>query len=157
MKILVTGTAGFIGSNFSHSFKKRFSDVEIIGIDDFSSGRKDAVPENVTFYEGSVADRKFLDGVLSKHKPEYIFHFAAVPRVSYSVENPIETTEANIDGTVVLLTVAKDHGVKELSFLLHLLYTEGRQVAYEGIRKFPKSEIALCSTEVRWGSILQDL
>lgn len=157
MKILVTGTAGFIGSNFSHSFKKRFSDVEIIGIDDFSSGRKDAVPENVTFYEGSVADRKFLDGVLSKHKPEYIFHFAAVPRVSYSVENPIETTEANIDGTVVLLTVAKDHGVKELSFLLHLLYTEGQTSCLRRNQKISQIRNRLMQHRSTLGSILQDL
>ena len=95
--ILVTGPAGFIGSNFVATFKKQFSKTEIVGIDNFSTGRKDRLDKSITFYKGSITDRKFLDKVFKKHKPEYIFHFAAMPRVSVSVEFPVETTENNID------------------------------------------------------------
>ena len=50
--ILVTGCAGFIGSNFIKQFRKKFPKAKIIGIDDFSTGRKDALELSVIFYEG---------------------------------------------------------------------------------------------------------
>jgi len=112
MKILVTGCAGFIGSNFTNQFRKRFPKAEIVGIDNFSSGRRDAVSKEIIFYEGSMTDEKFLDRIFKKHRPEYIFHFAYRPRVSYSVENPAETTQNNIGGTTLLLEKARDYKVK---------------------------------------------
>ena len=112
MSILVTGNAGFIGSNFTKQFKAKFPDEEIVGIDDFSSGRREAITPGVVFYEGSITDESLLEKIFSQHKPEYVFHFAAVPRVSYSVEHPIETTDVNVVGTVALLFVSQKHGVK---------------------------------------------
>lgn len=116
MKVLVTGVAGFIGSNFAKQFKDKFPEASISGIDDLSSGRKEEVPEEVEFYEGSITDAELLEKIFSKHKPEYVFHFAAIPRVSYSVEHPIETTDVNVTGTVALLNIAKNHGTKRLVF-----------------------------------------
>lgn len=112
MTILITGVAGFIGSNFARQFRKGFKESKIIGIDDFSGGRKDALTDDITFYEGSVTDSKLLEQIFSENKIDYVFHFAALPRVSYSVEKPVDTTHINITGTVSLLTAAKDHGVK---------------------------------------------
>ncbi len=80
--ILVTGCTGFIGANFVRQFKAQFPDREIIGIDDFSSGRRDALDQTITFYEGSILDEPLLTKLFSTHKPEYVFHFAAMPRVS---------------------------------------------------------------------------
>ncbi len=114
--ILVTGCAGFIGSNFCKTFAKLHPKTEIIGIDDFSTGRKDAVVADVTFYEGSILDAVLLEKIFAKHKPAYVFHFAALPRVSYSLEHPFKTSEVNILGTVLLLEKARDHGVKRLMF-----------------------------------------
>lgn len=116
MNILITGIAGFIGANFTRQFKEQFPNVGIIGIDDFSSGRRDALTEGITFYEGSITDRVLLRKIFSAHKPEYVFHFAAIPRVSYSVECPVETTDVNVTGTVALLTLSKDYGVKRFIF-----------------------------------------
>lgn len=116
MAVLATGVAGFIGSNFGKQFKAKFPSIELIGIDNFSSGRREALPESITFYEGSITDQNLLDKIFSTHTPEYVFHFAAVPRVSYSVERPVETTEANVTGTVALLTAAKNHGVRRVIF-----------------------------------------
>jgi len=112
MRILVTGIAGFIGSNFAKQFQSKFKDSEIVGIDDFSSGRKDALPEGISFYEGSITNRELLEKIFSTHKLEYVFHFAAVPRVSYSVEHPTITTSVNVLGTVALLEASKNYGVK---------------------------------------------
>lgn len=114
--ILVTGCAGFIGSNFTQAFAERFPKVEIVGIDDLSAGREDAVTPGVKLYKGSICDAKFVDSVFKKHKPEYVFHFAALPRVSYSVEQPTATTDVNIGGTVVLLEKARDHKIKRFIF-----------------------------------------
>lgn len=114
MTILITGVAGFIGSNMAKEFQARFPKTDIIGIDDFSSGKREALIPGITFYEGSITDKALLEKIFMAHKPEYIFHFAAIPRVSYSVEYPVETTNANVTGTVALLDSARKHGTKRL-------------------------------------------
>ena len=114
--ILVTGCAGFIGGNFCRQFNDQFPRTKIVGIDDFSTGRKDALSKEVIFYEGSILDPKLIEKIFVKHKPEYVFHFAALPRVSFSVEHPVETSEANILGTVRLLEKSAKHGVKRFIY-----------------------------------------
>src|SRR3989344_4989371 len=131
--ILVTGCAGFIGGNFVKQFRKKFSKTKIIGIDDFSTGRKDVLNSSIIFYEGSILNEKLLEKIFSKHKPEYVFHFAALPRVSYSVEHPRHTSEVNIIGTVALLEAAKNNGVKRF------IYSSSSSV-YGGAKKLPTKE-----------------
>ncbi len=131
--ILVTGCAGFIGSNFVQQFRQQFPGAEIVGIDNFSTGRRSAVHPKIVFYEGSILDKNLLEKIFAKHEPEYVFHFAAVPRVSYSVEHPRETTENNVIGTVALLEAAKDHGVKRF------IYSSSSSV-YGGAAKLPTKE-----------------
>lgn len=114
--ILVTGCAGFIGSNFVTAFKKKFPAIRIVGIDDLSSGRRDALARGITFYEGSITDGPLLDRIFKKHRPEYVFHFAALPRISLSVREPARTSAVNIGGTVLLLEKARDYGVKRFIF-----------------------------------------
>lgn len=133
MKILITGVAGFIGSNFAKQFKDKFPQAEIVGIDDFSSGRREALIDGVTFYEGSITDTALLEKIFSTHKPEFVFHFAAIPRVSYSVEHPVETTHANVTGTVALLTAAKNHSTKR--FIL-----SSSSSVYGGAKGLPTKE-----------------
>ncbi|MEK7193028.1 MAG: NAD-dependent epimerase/dehydratase family protein [Patescibacteria group bacterium] len=110
--ILVTGPAGFIGSAFVKTFSERYPKTEIVGIDDFSTGKRESISKNITFYEGSITDQKLLRKIFSKHHPEYVFHFAALPRVAYSLKHPTDTTLVNIAGTVNLLEHSKDFGVK---------------------------------------------
>lgn len=131
--ILVTGCAGFIGGNFCKHFSEKFSEIEIVGVDNFYSGRKEAIHKAVTFYEGSIADESFMEEVFSKHNPSYVFHFAAVPRVTYSVEHPSETTKVNIYGTVVLLEKAKNHGVKRVII-------SSSSSVYGGAKNLPTNE-----------------
>jgi UDP-glucose 4-epimerase len=131
--IFVTGPAGFIGSNFVSQFKKQFPETVIVGIDNFSTGRRDALDKNMTFYEGSICDRGLVKKIFAEHRPEFVFHFAALPRVSYSVENPVETTEVNILGTVILLNAAREHGVKRFIY-------SSSSALYGGADKLPTKE-----------------
>lgn len=112
MKVLVTGCAGFIGSNFTRQFGQRFPQAKIIGMDNFATGRRDAVDKKIIFHEGSMTDEKFLDKIFKKYQPEYVFHFAYVPRVSYSVEHPAQTTQNNVYGTALLLEKSRNYKVK---------------------------------------------
>lgn len=110
--ILITGCAGFIGSAFARRWKQEFPKVPMIGVDDFSTGRRDAILKEMTFCEGSITDDAFLNGILKKYRPDVVFHFAAVPRVGYSVEHPFRTLQSNLSGTVLLLEKARDFEVK---------------------------------------------
>lgn len=131
--VFVTGVAGFIGSNFVPQFRKQFPKWKVIGIDNFSTGRRDAIDPKMTFYEGSITDIKLLDRIFKKHTPTYVVHFAAVPRVAYSVEHPTETTIANIVGTVALLEKCRDYGVKRL------VYSSSSSI-YGGAKFLPTKE-----------------
>jgi len=109
--ILVTGGAGFIGSNLAESLLKKGERVRIL--DDFSTGRKENIsfllekyPERLEFIEGSILDRNVLKKVVSGVR--YISHQAAIPSVQYSVNFPIKTNEANVTGTLMLLEEARN-------------------------------------------------
>ncbi len=131
--ILVTGCAGFIGANFVRAVEKEFPNTEIIGIDNLSTGRSDALSKSLTFYKASILDTKTLNKIFEKHKPEYVFHFAALPRVSYSVAHPTETSENNIVSTVALLEASKNVGVKRF------IYSSSSSV-YGGAKNLPTKE-----------------
>lgn len=131
--ILVTGCAGFIGSSFCTAFTERFPRTKVIGVDNFATGRRERVSPKIVLCEGSITDSLFLEDVFKTHKPEYVFHFAAVPRVSYSVEHPAETTFANIYGTSLVLEKARDHKVQRV------VYSSSSSV-YGGAKKLPTKE-----------------
>lgn len=109
---LVTGGAGFIGSHIVEALLKRGDSVRIL--DDFSSGRRENVPAGVEVIEASITDPvamahafKGIDGV---------FHCAALARVQLSIDKPRETDEVNITGTLNVLLVAKEAGVKRVVY-----------------------------------------
>lgn len=139
--ILITGCAGFIGSNFVKQFRLQFPKTKIIGIDNFSTGRRENIKslqkargiKNFIFYEGSILNEKLLEKIFSKLRPEYVFHFAALPRVSYSVEQPRLTSEANIIGTIALLNAAKKYGARRFIF-------SSSSSVYGGAKKLPTKE-----------------
>ncbi len=131
--VLVTGCAGFIGSNFITQFKEQFPKTEVVGVDNFATGKREAVNPTITFYEASITDSKKLDEIFAKHRPEYVFHFAALPRVSYSIEHPSETTDVNVAGTVLLLEKCRDHKVKRFIF-------SSSSAIYGGAKELPTKE-----------------
>jgi nucleoside-diphosphate-sugar epimerase len=118
MKVLVTGSGGFIGSNMV-KYLLNNTNYEIFGIDNFSSGRKNEnlikslQCERFSFYE---SDLSLAKEIFQKIKFDIVFHFAATPRVLYSVEHPVETNENNVSNTLMLLDFCKETGVKKFVF-----------------------------------------
>ncbi len=112
--VLVTGAAGFIAGNFIRKFQKEYPKTEIVGLDNFFNSTEEAVPAGIVFYEGSIRDEQSLEKIFSKHKPEYVFNFAAMSYVPLSVEKPVETSDVNITGTILVFKKSSEHGVKRV-------------------------------------------
>src|SRR6185369_14072872 len=112
---LVTGGAGFIGSHIAAALVESGARVRII--DDLSTGYRRNIEEiggDIDFVEGSVADEKSLTRALED--VELVFHEAAIPSVTRSVERPVETHEASINATFALLLAARDRKVRRLVY-----------------------------------------
>jgi nucleoside-diphosphate-sugar epimerase len=114
-KVLVTGGAGFIGSNLAQELIRQGARVNIL--DNLTTGFRENLEEiegDFDFIEGDLNDddalEKAVDGA------EIIFHEAALPSVPRSVENPAETHEACANGTFNLLLKAKDRGVRRIIY-----------------------------------------
>ena len=118
----VTGGGGFIGSNLVEALLRRGEDVR--AIDDFSTGRRENLDEVVTWARAGGGKFELLEGDLrdaevcaeTVRDVDYVLHKAAVPSVQRSVQDPIGTSEVNIEATVQLLVAARDAGVKRFVF-----------------------------------------
>ncbi len=114
--ILVTGGAGFIGSNFIHYMFKKYPDVKIINLDlltyagNLENLKDIAEKPNYTFVKGDIADIKVVNEVIPG--ADYIVNFAAESHVDRSIEDPSVFVRTNVIGTQVLLDAAKRHGVE---------------------------------------------
>jgi nucleoside-diphosphate-sugar epimerase len=110
-KVLVTGAAGFIGSNLVDGLLK--NNFEVVGLDNLSTGSLDNLKDSISqieFHEADIRD-KILCDELCKHV-DYILHHAAYISVPGSFENPIETHDINVNGTLNLLQCAAKNNVK---------------------------------------------
>jgi nucleoside-diphosphate-sugar epimerase len=115
MRYLVTGGAGFIGSNTADELVRRGHSVVVL--DDLSSGKEDNLAEirnKITFIKGSITDIEVVRKAM--HEAEYVLHLAARTSVPRSVKDPIETNKINIDGTLNVLVAAKELKVKRVVF-----------------------------------------
>jgi len=114
MKVLITGIAGFIGSNLAQRCLKE--GWEITGVDDFSNGHREFLPvsDNVCFYAADFSDKHVLQSIRDE-KYDVVFHLAANPRVSYSVERPFETNDVNVTKTLRLMDACRGN-VKRFVF-----------------------------------------
>jgi nucleoside-diphosphate-sugar epimerase len=112
---LVTGGAGFIGSNMVHKLLADGQKVRVL--DNFFSGRREnlaAVADQVELVEGDL--RNPADVTRAVAGVQYILHFGAMPSVIRSVEDPLSANEVNITGTLNLLLAARDAGVERVVF-----------------------------------------
>jgi nucleoside-diphosphate-sugar epimerase len=114
-RALVTGAAGFIGSNLSRRLIAE--GYSVVGIDNLSTGRRQNVEQlladsDFRFVEGSIRDEQIMTDTMEG--VDCVFHQAAVPSVPRSVDDPVSTTEANCTGTAVLFQTARAAGVEKV-------------------------------------------
>jgi len=114
MAILVTGAAGYIGSVVVEDLIKKGEKAVVL--DNLSYGHKQAVDENVTFYEGNIGDSELVSLILKRHEIEACMHFSAFAFVGESVEKPQIYYENNFVQTLHLLDVLIANDVKKIIF-----------------------------------------
>lgn len=113
MTILVTGGAGFIGSNLLHHLVETY-DQEVICIDKLTYAADwHNIPDPVKFYTTDIADKHNCEFVFKKHKPNILFHLAAESHVDNSIEDCSEFIHTNINGTVNLLNLSLKYDVEK--------------------------------------------
>lgn len=114
-KYLVTGGAGFIGSNIVERLVKRGESVRII--DNFSTGKRENIAPFIGKIEIIEGDIRSYHIVMDAMKDiDYVIHEAALPSVPRSIKDPLTTNEVNIVGTLNLLQAARDRGIKRFVF-----------------------------------------
>src|SRR5205085_1056546 len=129
--VLVTGGAGYIGSHAVLALKDAGWHVAVV--DDLSNGSQSVVPEDVRFYQGSIAERVLLDSIIDERGIGAIMHFAGSIVVPESVEQPLKYYGNNTLASHSLISAAVDAGVK------HILFSSTAAV-YGAAEKVPVSE-----------------
>ena len=123
MKILLTGGLGFIGSHTTYVLNTL--DYDVVIIDNLSNSNLYVYeklqtlcpnPERISFYEGDVTDKIFLDRTFSKEKPEAVIHFASRKAVKESIEQPLLYYRENLNGLITLLDVMERHDCNRILF-----------------------------------------
>jgi UDP-glucose 4-epimerase len=114
MSILVLGGAGYIGSHAVYQLIDQ--GYEVVVIDNFQTGHRDAVHLKAYFYEGDIRSREFMKSVFEQEKIEGILHFAANSLVGESMVEPLKYFDNNVYGTQIVLETMKDFGVKHIVF-----------------------------------------
>jgi nucleoside-diphosphate-sugar epimerase len=110
-KVVITGGAGFIGSHLVDAFIARGDEVHVI--DNYAAGKRDdRFNDKAVYHELDIKDHEAIALVIAG--ATYVFHEAALPRVQFSIENPIETFQVNAMGTINVLRAAHKGGAKRV-------------------------------------------
>lgn len=141
MRALITGCAGFIGSNLMR--RCIAEGWEVTGVDDLSNGHTQFVPPRGLFIVSDFAGGHVLSAV-QRRSYDVVIHLAAVPRVSYSVEHPLHTHDVNVTRTLELMSACRDN-VSRFIFASSSSVYGGADVlpTQESSVKSPKSPYAL--------------
>ena len=128
MRILVTGGAGFIGSNVVDRFIELGHEVAVF--DDLSTGFREFVDPRAEFHLGDLADASAIDRCVRSFEPEIVTHLAAQMDVRKSVTDPLFDARVNVLGSIGLLQACTKHGVRKVVYASTggALYGEGRQL-----------------------------
>jgi nucleoside-diphosphate-sugar epimerase len=139
-KAVVTGGAGFIGSNLADALVECGWEVHII--DNLSGGKKENVNAKAVFHQADITDLEVIKPIFNG--ADYVFHLAALPRVQYSIEHPVETNKVNVEGTVNVLIAAAEAGVKRMVY-------SASSSAYGDQLKMPLTEDMLAMPKSPYG------
>jgi len=118
MKVLITGGAGFIGSNFIFYMRKKSPNYQLICLDKLTYAGNLATLKpvmddpNFKFIRADIADRKAVYNIFEEEKPDVVVNFAAESHVDRSIENPAVFLETNVMGTQVLLDACRKYGIQ---------------------------------------------
>ncbi len=118
MKVLVTGGAGFIGSNFLYYMVDKYKDYDFVCLDALTyAGNYNNIKDlesrkNYKFVKGNITDRDLVDKLFAEEKFDWVVNFAAESHVDNSIKNPEIFLKTNIIGTQVLMDASKKYGVK---------------------------------------------
>lgn len=158
-KYLVTGGAGFIGSNISEELVRRGHNVRVL--DNFITGREENLApflKNIDLIRGDIRELNVCHD--AANEVDYVLHQAALPSVPRSIEDPVLTNSINIDGTLNMLIAARDAGVKKFVFassssvygddpnLPKREGTEGRQLSPYAVSKLVGEKYCLVFSRV---------
>lgn len=136
IKVLITGVAGFIGSNLAcqllddNSKLQDHNSYQVIGIDNLSYGLKENIPDGINFYQKDIRNKDIYD--LFK-EVDLVFHLAAKNCINDCQLDPVETADINVKGTVNVFEAARRANVKKV------IYAESSAM-YEGSSTFPTPE-----------------
>jgi len=140
--ILVTGAAGFIGSNLVKKLYKELPEAQVIGIDNMNDYYDVRLKENrlkelkqyptFTFIKGNIADKQLIEEVFTQYQPQIVVNLAAQAGVRYSITNPDAYIESNLIGFYNILEACRHHEVE------HLVYASSSSV-YGSNKKVPYS------------------
>lgn len=141
MKYLVTGGAGFIGSNLVDELIKLGHSVRVL--DNFSTGKKENLNPEANFYQVDIRNLEEINPLFKG--ADGVFHLAALPRVQESIENPKETNDININGTLNILMAAQKNNVKRVVYSASCAVYGDTDIlpSHEEIKPNPKSPYGL--------------
>ena len=112
MRYIITGGAGFIGTNLVRELLREHDAVHIV--DTLVAGKRDRIPEGVILHEVDIRDTKALTDILQEG--DIVVHLAALPRVQFSIEHPMDSHDVNVNGTLSVLEAARAKKIKRIVY-----------------------------------------